>query len=133
MKIAIITEDGKTISRHFGRAPYYKVLTIEEGKIIAREMREKLGHGQFQHGEHGSHEHGGQPHGFDPASHERHTSMAEAVSDCEVVICGGMGRGAYESLKRLNIKPLVTEPQGIDEAAAAYIAGNLADQTELLH
>ena len=47
MKIAVITEDGKTISQQFGRAPYYLVLTIEEGGIIQREMRNKLGHNQF--------------------------------------------------------------------------------------
>ena len=29
MKIVAITEDGKTISQHFGSAPYYLVLTIE--------------------------------------------------------------------------------------------------------
>ncbi len=133
MKIAFITEDGKTISRHFGRAPYYQVLTVEDGKVSARELREKLGHGQFQHGEHGEHEHGSQPHGFDPASHDRHSSMAAAVSDCEAVICGGMGRGAYESLKRLNIKPVVTDLEDIDQAAAAYIAGTLTDRTDLLH
>ena len=47
MKIAVITDDGKTISQHFGRAPYYLVLTIEEGKIVSREMRDKMGHNQF--------------------------------------------------------------------------------------
>jgi len=40
MKIAVISDDGKTISRHFGRAPYYLVLTVEDGKIVAREQRD---------------------------------------------------------------------------------------------
>jgi len=31
LKIAVITEDGKTISKHFGRAPYYMIVTIENG------------------------------------------------------------------------------------------------------
>jgi predicted Fe-Mo cluster-binding NifX family protein len=52
MKIAVITDDGKTISQHFGRAPYYLVLTIEEGKIVNREMRDKMGHNQFASQEH---------------------------------------------------------------------------------
>ena len=43
IKIAAITDDGQTISQHFGRAAYYAVLTIEDGKIIAREQREKMG------------------------------------------------------------------------------------------
>ena len=47
MKIAVITDNGKTISRHFGRAPHYVVVTVENGKVIAREMREKVGHQDF--------------------------------------------------------------------------------------
>ena len=48
MKIAAITDDGKTISQHFGRAPYYVVVTVEEGKIANFELRDKLGHARFQ-------------------------------------------------------------------------------------
>jgi predicted Fe-Mo cluster-binding NifX family protein len=40
MKIAVITDDGKTTSRYFGRTPYYLVLTIEEGKIINSELQD---------------------------------------------------------------------------------------------
>jgi len=47
MKIAAITDDGVTISQHFGRAPYYAVLTVEEGRVVRRELREKPGHRQF--------------------------------------------------------------------------------------
>ena len=32
MKIAAITEDGTTISQHFGRAPLYLVVTVEDAK-----------------------------------------------------------------------------------------------------
>ena len=54
MKIAIVTDDGKTISRHFGRATHYLVVTAEDGKIIERELREKLGHQHFSSEEHGT-------------------------------------------------------------------------------
>jgi len=130
MKIAVITEDGKTISQHFGRAPYYQVLTIEDGKMVNREMREKMGHGHF-----GGHteESLGQRHGFDETSHAKHTSMAETISDCKVVLCGGMGMGAYESMRRLAITPIVTDLTNIDEAVEAYLDGKLVDHTELLH
>ena len=81
-KIAVITDDGKTISQHFGRAPYYLVATVENGQIVNREMRNKLGHNQFrnqtQHVEQP-----GQPHGMDSASHNKHLQMAEAIADCE--------------------------------------------------
>ena len=79
MKIAAVSEDGVTISQHFGRAPFYVVLTIEDGKIVARETRDKMGHAQFA-GEPHEESHGDDPrgHGFDPAAQNRHARMAAA-------------------------------------------------------
>lgn len=133
MKIAVITDDGKSISQHFGRAPYYMVLTVEENKIVGRELRNKMGHDQFHAGHHGEEHHDHQNHGLDSTSHNKHVSMAEAIADCEVLLCGGMGMGAYESMRRLNICPVVTNLRDIDAAAQAYIEGKLIDHTELLH
>jgi predicted Fe-Mo cluster-binding NifX family protein len=131
MKIAIITDDGKTISQHFGRAQYYVVLTIEDGKIVDKEMRDKVGHNQFSAV--GPEELHHEQHGMDAASHDKHTQMAGSITDCQAVICGGMGMGVYESMRRLNIQPIVTELQEIDAAAQAYIDGKLVDHTEKLH
>ena len=131
MKIALITDDGKTISQHFGRAPYYLVVTIDEGKVIDRETREKMGHDQFSG--HGHEEGHGEHHGLDGGSHGKHAQMADAISDCQVVICGGMGMGAYESLRRLNIQPVVTDLVEIEQVIQAYIDGKLEDHTERLH
>ncbi|RPH46974.1 MAG: dinitrogenase iron-molybdenum cofactor biosynthesis protein [Burkholderiales bacterium] len=132
MKIAAITEDGKTISQHFGRAPYYLVLTVEDGKIVQRELREKLGHAQFVNLPHPE-EQPGQPHGMDTASHNKHLQMAEAIADCEALLCRGMGMGAYESMKARGIRPVVTDIPSIDEAVMAYTAGTIIDQVDLLH
>jgi transcriptional regulator with XRE-family HTH domain/predicted Fe-Mo cluster-binding NifX family protein len=132
MKIAAITDDGKTISQHFGRAPYYLVLTIEEGKIVDREMRNKMGHNQFAEQPHAEAANGA-GHGMDAQSHDKHVSMAEAISDCKALLCGGMGMGAYESMRRLNIQPVVTDISDIELAAQAFIDGKLVDHTELLH
>jgi len=132
MKIAAITEDGKSISQHFGRAPYYLVLTIEEGKIVNREMREKLGHTHFQAND-TAESHAGPGHGQDAQSHSKHVSMAEVISDCTTLLCRGMGMGAYESMRRLNITPVVTDIADIETAAQAFIDGKLIDHTELLH
>jgi predicted Fe-Mo cluster-binding NifX family protein len=132
MKIAAITDDGNTISQHFGRAQYYLVATVENGKIAARELREKLGHAQFASQPHPE-EIPGQLHGMDPASHDRHLRMAEAIADCEALLCRGMGMGAYESMKTRGIKPIVTDIASIDEAVMAYVEGRIVDQVELLH
>jgi transcriptional regulator with XRE-family HTH domain/predicted Fe-Mo cluster-binding NifX family protein len=132
MKIAFITEDGKNISQHFGRAPFYLVLSIEEGKVINREMRDKAGHKQFHNQSH-SEGHHGAGHGMDSASQDKHIKMLEPITDCEAVICGGMGMGAYETIRRHNIRPVLTDLRDIDAAAQAFIEGKLIDHTELLH
>jgi predicted Fe-Mo cluster-binding NifX family protein len=96
MKIAAITEDGKTISQHFGRAPYYLVATVENGKIVNRELRNKLGHAHFADLPHEASQ-PDQPHGMDAASHNKHLQMAEAIGDCQALLCRGMGMGAVSS------------------------------------
>jgi predicted Fe-Mo cluster-binding NifX family protein len=132
MKIATITEDGTTISQHFGRAPLYVVATIEDGKIISKETRDKAGHHTFA-----AHQHPemapGERHGYDAGAQSRHTSMAEAIADCQVLIAGGMGWGAYESMRSYNIETVVTDIESIDEAINMYIAGTLTNLMERLH
>lgn len=132
MKIAVITEDGVTISKHFGRAPYYIVLTVEDGKITGREQRDKMGHAQFASDAHEP-DVPGQPHGMGPGAHNRHVRMAEAIADCEALLCGGMGMGAYQSMQQRGIRPVVTDLETIDEAALAYAEGRIIDQIDLLH
>ncbi|MHB9034183.1 MAG: NifB/NifX family molybdenum-iron cluster-binding protein [Anaerolineae bacterium] len=131
MKIACVSDDQRTISAHFGRAAYYVVLTAEDGKITGRETRAKLGHQQLA----GAEQPGGHqgPHGLDSASHDRHTAMAGAIADCQVLLSRGMGYGAYQSLESLGVRPLITDIADIDAAVQAYLRGELVDHTELLH
>ncbi|NUQ83209.1 MAG: dinitrogenase iron-molybdenum cofactor biosynthesis protein [Anaerolineales bacterium] len=134
MKIAAVTDDGQTISQHFGRAKYYTVLTIEEGKIAAREQREKLGHTHFAspQGEH-SEEQDPRGHGFAPAEQDRHFRMAEAIRDCQFLLARGMGAGAYYSMEQVGIKPIITDIINIDEAALEAAQGVIVDHKEKLH
>lgn len=131
-KIAAITDDGKTISQHFGRAAYYLVATVENGQIVKRELRNKLGHTHFANQAHPE-EQPGQPHGTDAAAHNKHLQMAEAIADCEALLCRGMGMGAYQSMQVCGIRPVVTDIIAIDEAVISYIEGNIVDQTDRLH
>ena len=131
MKIVIATDDGRTVSRHFGRASYYSVLTVEDGAVVGREMRPKFS----PHGSgievHEEREAG--PHGVGPASDARHDQMAVAITDCSAVICGGMGQGAYDRLAANSIRPVVTDLQDVDEAAIECAAGRIVDHAERLH
>jgi predicted Fe-Mo cluster-binding NifX family protein len=131
MKIAAISDDGVNISQHFGRAPLYVVLTVEENKIVGRETRPKTGHHTFAATEHPLAP--GERHGYDAGSQTKHRSMAETIADCQVLLAGGMGWGAYESLKSYNIEPIVTDVGNIDEAVQLYLSGRLPNLMERLH
>lgn len=135
MKIAAVSQDGVTISQHFGRAPFYVVVTIEDGQIVAREQRDKMGHAQFAAQPHAEETHGADPrgHGFDAGAQSRHTRMAAAIADCDVLLARGMGAGAYQSMEQAGIRPVVTDIANIDAAVQAYLAGQLVDHTEKLH
>lgn len=137
MKIAIVSDDGKTISRHFGRASYYLVFNIENGEIIEKEQRAKPGHNQFAHEHHHQHDNEihlhEQGHGMDAGSADKHNQMLDPVQDCVAVIAGGMGMGAYRSIEQANMRPFITTLRDAEEAARAYIAGTLTDHPERLH
>lgn len=91
MKIAVVTDDQVTISQHFGRAHYYLVFTVEDGQVIQQELRDKLGHDQFQNEQHEhdhdhDHAHG---HGYGQHSHDKHSRMMANLTDCQVLLAGG--------------------------------------------
>ncbi len=132
MKIAVITDDGETISMHFGRAQYYAVYTVEDGQITGRELREKMGHRHFAGHDHES-KHDPRGHGFGAGAADRHASMIASITDCEAVIVRGMGRGAYMAMEEANIKPVVTDIETVEEAVKAYAGGDIVDHTEKLH
>ncbi len=131
MKIAVITDDGKTISRHFGRAQYYLVFTIEDGKVTGREMRSKMGHQHFANEAHA--EQPGVQHGMDDASHQKHLSMTEAIADCQTFIGGGMGMGALRSMESVGIETILTDLVDAEQAVEAYINGTMTNRRDLAH
>ena len=130
MKIAVATEEGKTISDHFGRSPYFAIFEIENGKIINQSMRQNTFTGHFR-GHHEGHQHGEHHHGSgDPHSHD---SVAEGLGDCAVVISHGMGRRAWEDLRARGIEMIVTDETEVAKAVQMYLAGGLRDIVEKLH
>lgn len=132
MKIAITSDDGQTVSQHFGRASLYVVVTVEENKMVGKESRKKADHHSFANQPHGDTA-TGQRHGYGAGAGSRHARMVEAITDCQVVIAGGMGWGAYENLKSRNIEAIVTDVSRIDQAVKLYLGGELPNLMERLH
>ncbi len=59
--------------------------------------------------------------------------MMQSIDDCQVLIAGGMGWGAYESLKSRGIETVVTDVGNIEEAVNQYLQGKLTNHMERLH
>ncbi len=127
MKIAVVTDDGQTISMHFGRATHYLVCTVEDGKITAKELVESLDAAQ-------EHAHRARRITWSrPDADRKHASMIDPVADCEAILVRGMGRGAYLAIEQAQIKPVVTDIADAEAAVQAYIDGTIIDHTEKLH
>ncbi len=86
MKIAFITDDGETISSHFGRAKHYKIFTVDEKEIVHEELIDKPYHTDEHHSHDHDHHHGT---GHSPGKFK-------PIADCDVLVCGGMGEPAYQ-------------------------------------
>ena len=132
MKIAFVTDDGITITQHFGRAGKYLVVEVEEGKEVSRDLRDRQGHKQnhqkgIQNNHMATRDHEG------PAAHSKHVQMMAAIEDCDVVVCGGMGRGAFNSIVSLGKEVFMTNTGNINEALKGYLAGELVDMSDLVH
>lgn len=132
IKIAFATDDGITISPHFGRAQYFEVVSIENGLAVHHERREKAGHHIFASGEEHQHHHG-EGHGHDEGAQVRHHGIVSSITDCQMVVARGMGTGAYEFLTEAKITPILTIDRTIDDAVRDIVNQNMINHFERLH
>lgn len=103
MLIAIGTTDGVSVCDHLARSSAFVVLEVEDGRIVSKAVRERFS---------------------DRCGN--HASFVELLEGCAAVICGGIGQGAFDSLRRAGIEPLVAaDRHTVDDAAALYLAGKL--------
>lgn len=79
------------------------VLEVQDGQVASRTIRER---------------------GTDACGN--HRSFVEILEGCAVVLCGGIGQGAADSLTAHGIQPVVSAGKHtIDEAVTLYLGGQL--------
>ena len=118
MKIAIASDDERTISSHFGQTRGFVVVEVEGKEVKNREYRPNTFTGHAR--------------GLEGAGHEidRHGPILSALSDCKAVISHGMGRRIYDDLKGAGIEVFVTDETEVQKALDLYINGELIDRPE---
>ena len=120
-----MTDDGNTVSAHFGRAKRYLVYDVEDGEIKEKEVRDKAAHGLGE-----GHHHAGESR---PEVGVTRVAMLANVKDCGVVIARGMGRPMYEFISNSGMRVFITEVESADEAVREFADGTLDNHPELLH
>lgn len=120
MKIAAVTNNGNTISAHFGRARSIVVVTVEQGHIVQREQRDRSEQDDARQSE-------------QQGSIDQHDLLINLMRDCDAVLARGMGMGMHQRLQQAGIRPVLTDMANIDEAVTAFVAGHLEEHPERVH
>lgn len=121
MKIAVATNNEKTVAGHVGRCRAFLVYEIEDEKIKRVELRENTftNHGnsahQHNHGQYGHRQ--GMGHG--------HGRLVEGLQDCNYMIFKSGGWRMIENLQENNIQPILTDEKFTDDAVNKFIKGEL--------
>jgi len=133
MKIAIVSDDGRTISRHFGRAEKYVVVSLDRQAITGRKSFPKPDFCQSSYARHGRHAQREGGSGLGRHARLNHEQLFANIRDCDVLVSGGMGRGAYLDIQSLGIRPIVTDITDIDTAIQAIVDDTIVDRVDQLH
>ncbi len=135
MKIAVVTDDGMTVSRHFGQARHYAVLAVEGQRVTGRKMLDRgdtllpVDEHQARQGLTGEID----CHGTGTAAAASHLRMIQPIQDCQVLLARGMSWSARECLLGAGVRPILTDIESLEEAVQAYLDGTIVDHVEVLH
>ena len=100
MKVAVATQNNM-VAGHFGKCEEYTIFDIENGKVINKQTLNTKENG--------------------------HSKLPPYLKEhgVNVVICGGMGQGAYDALVSRDMKVFVGPQGNIDEVVEKLIQGKL--------
>lgn len=111
MKIAIASDDDRTIAQHFGRCLGFTIVIMNEKEILTRSWQPNRA---TQHAiqQNTGHAHGaGHAHG---GGHS-HESIMNILGDCDLIIGGGMGRRLRDDFAAAGLRAVITDIETIDD------------------
>ena len=104
MKIAVTSQNRKSITEHAGRCRKFWIFVTENNKIVDKQLLELPKEQAFH----------------ESSPHEPHP-----LDDIDVLIAGGLGQGLVRRLARKDIKGLVTMESDPEKAVLLYLNGSL--------
>jgi len=112
MKIAVTSQNRKSITEHAGRCRKFQLFEIEEGRIISKELVELAKEQSF---------------------HESSPHEAHPLDVVDVLISGGMGNGMIRRLGNKGITGVITTQSDPETAVKLYLDGKLHSEEPHQH
>ena len=132
MKIAFVTDDGQTISAHFGHARYFSFVTMQNGEVTSTELIERDLDGQHNHHHH-EHEHGhgqGQGRGHGDGGFQ---AKFMPLKGCDLLVARGMGEPAMNNARSMGADVILTDLKTIDDVLSAIADDSLVHNPRRVH
>ena len=104
MKIAVTSQNRKSITEHAGRCRKFRLFEIEDGRIVGTELLELAKEQSF---------------------HESSPHEAHPLDVVDVLISGGMGNGMIRRLRNKGITAIITSQSDPETAVKLYLEGKL--------
>jgi predicted Fe-Mo cluster-binding NifX family protein len=104
MKIAVTSQNRKTITGHAGKCRKFWIYEIVDKKVVDKTLLELA---------------------LEQSFHESHAAGPHPLDGINVLISGGAGQGLIRRLNNMGIQGLVTPETDPDSAVAAYLSGTL--------
>ena len=112
MKIAVTSQNRKSITEHAGRCRKFQLFEIEKGRIISKELVELAKEQSF---------------------HESSPHEAHPLDVVDVLISGGMGNGMIRRLGNKGITGVITTQSDPETAVKLYLDGKLHSEEPHQH
>ena len=112
MKIAVTSQNRKSITEHAGRCRKFQLFEIEEGRIISKKLVELAKKQSF---------------------HESSPHEAHPLDVVDVLISGGMGNGMIRRLGNKGITGIITSQSDPETAVKLYLEGKLQSEEPHQH
>lgn len=104
MKIAVTSQNRKTITGHAGKCRKFWIYEIVDKKIVNKTLLELA---------------------LEQSFHESHAAGSHPLDGVNVLISGGAGHGLIRRLNNMGIQGLVTPEADPDSAVAAFLNNTL--------
>ena len=119
MKVAVATDDGRSVSQDLASAKFFVVRSVRPSNPPGRELRLKPRHVESKWGSKD-----------EPSLALLAREMVSSTGDCHLLVAGGASRELHEGIVRAGRRMVLTDLVFVADVFKAAAEGNLDDHPE---